>query len=162
MYRVRKIIVDTQYQDYLARIAAAERERIYCKHDYNHALYVARLAYLIALESGCEQRFEVKPLVYAAGLLHDIGRWVQYARGEDHCQAAPQLAEPLLLKAGFGREKTGVIIEGIVQHRSPQGSEIGGWLAKADDLSRDCYGCQGRPSCYKAEEMLKLHRSLEF
>ncbi len=158
MHRVRKIIADAQYQDYLARTAEAEKERIYCKHDYQHALYVARISCLIALES---RRFELKPLVYAAGLLHDIGRWVEYATGEDHCQAASPLAEPLLFRAGFSREETDVIIEGIVQHRSPQGSKIGEWLARADDLSRDCYGCQGRPSCYKAQQMLRLHRSLE-
>lgn len=162
MHRVRRIIADAQYQDYLVRIAVLERERIYCKHDYHHALYVARLAYLLALESGCEQGHRVKPLVYAAGLLHDIGRWVEYGSGQDHCRAAVPLAEPLLLRAGFGVAETNDIIEGIAQHRVPQDSEIGGWLARADDLSRNCHGCQGRASCYKAEEMLELHRHLEF
>lgn len=161
MDKVRAILNDPEYQGYLQLIAEAETDRVYCKHDYHHALVVARLTYLLALEQKLETPFALKPLIYAAGVLHDIGRWVEYGGGEDHCSAGARLAKPLLLRAGFTTGETAFILAGIREHRQPGESQLGRLLARADDLGRDCYRCLASGTCYKREEMLRLHRSLE-
>ncbi len=161
MDRVRTIIDDADYRQYLNLIAEAEEERIYCRHDYHHALYVARLTYLLALDDRLETLSREKALLYAAGLLHDIGRWLEYSTGEDHCIASARLAEPILKRAGFRQNEIDVICNGVREHRSPSKSQLGGLLAKADDLSRDCYRCQSTDTCYKAEEMLQMQRFLD-
>lgn len=161
MNRVRAILDDSEYEHYLKLIDQAEAERVYCRHDYHHALSVARLAYLLALEEKLELPYELKPLIYAAGLLHDIGRWVEYVEGEDHCAAGARLAKPLLLRVGFNQGETRQILAGIREHRKPAGSTLGRLLAEADDLCRDCYRCSASADCYKQEQMLRLHRSLK-
>ena len=160
MDRVKAIIADREYQDYLALISEAERDRLYCKHDYQHALYVARLSYLIAIEEKIVLS-KMKELVYAAGLLHDIGRWQEYSTGTDHCEASADLALPILQRAGYLHHEIESICTAIREHRKPKDSRIGGLLAVADDLSRDCMGCRGRNSCYKLEQMLRLQATMD-
>ena len=159
MDRVKAIIADREYQDYLALISEAERDRLYCKHDYQHALYVARLSYLIAIEEKIVLS-NIKELIYAAGLLHDIGRWQEYSTGTDHCEASSVLALPILQRAGYLNHEIESISTAIREHRKPKDSQIGRLLALADDLSRDCMGCPGRCSCYKLEKMLRLQANM--
>ncbi|HHX77430.1 MAG TPA: phosphohydrolase, partial [Firmicutes bacterium] len=52
MERINKIIQDPCYQAYLAKIAALEETRAYCRHDFNHFVAAARIAYLAYLEEG--------------------------------------------------------------------------------------------------------------
>ena len=160
MDKVRAIIADKEYQDYLSLISEAERDRLYCKHDYQHALYVARLSYLIALEEKIVLS-ERRELLYAAGLLHDIGRWQEYSTGMDHCEASAGLAIPILQRAGYLKPEIESICTAIREHRKPKDSQIGRLLALADDLSRDCMGCKGRNSCYKLEKMLRLQATMD-
>ncbi|MDA8442581.1 MAG: HDIG domain-containing protein [Peptococcaceae bacterium] len=160
MERVRAIVSDLDYNNYLRMIAEAEVNRVYCKHDYHHALSVARLAYLQALEAAIDSTVALKPVIYAAGLLHDIGRWQEYLTGKDHALVGAHLAAPILEKHGFSGQEVGMIVTGISEHRSPQVSWLGKMLATADDLCRECYRCESTDTCYKAKKMIKLHDSL--
>lgn len=161
MHRVRIILQDKDYRRYLDLNAKAEQQRIYCKHDYYHAVYVARLTYLLAMDKDFEKAVSLKPLIYAAGVLHDIGRWVEYDTGEDHALVSARLAGPILQQAGFSSEEIKSIVIAVSEHRRSDASGLGALLAEADDLSRECHRCAAVETCYKSERMLELQNCLE-
>jgi putative nucleotidyltransferase with HDIG domain len=156
--RVNKLITDPVYQDYLQKIAEAEKERLYCRHGLDHSLTVARIAYAYLLEQGWT--LAGKEMVYAVALLHDIGRWAEYAGGQDHAQAGAILARPLLEKAGFDSREIKIITKAIGEHSSHRAanlSVLGRALALADDWARNCLQCQAKDSCHKfTEEMNQI------
>ena len=43
MKRIAKIISDQQYKQFLIKNEEAELDRLFCLHDFNHLLHVARL-----------------------------------------------------------------------------------------------------------------------
>ena len=137
-------------------ISGLEKERRFCKHGFEHGLNVARIAYSYMLEKG-----EVglsREGVYAAGLLHDIGRWVEYQTGEDHAEASARLALPLLETSGFSSEEILVILQGIREHRRHHEDKLsclGKALALADDWARDCRHCSSQGECYKFNHTMK-------
>ena len=90
MKRVNAIWQHKVYQDCLERVRAWEEDREFCRHTPEHFLDVARLTWILALEAGIPAE---KELVYAAGLLHDIGRFRQYEEGIPHEEASAQIAE---------------------------------------------------------------------
>jgi len=152
MKRITKIISDPQYKHFLVQNEQSELNRSFCRHDFNHLLHVARLTYLLVLENNLEHLIR-KDVAYAAGLLHDIGRWHQYENGSDHAQQSAILAKPLLLKAGFEQKEIEMIIEAIMKHRNkkecgnkenPGLPEV---LKRADNLSRPCLLCPVKNSC---------------
>ena len=71
MNRVDLILEHPKYQEYLDKIKQAEEKRIFCLHNMNHFLDVARIAYIMNLE---EELGIAKEIIYATALLHDIGR----------------------------------------------------------------------------------------
>ena len=158
MELVNRILSDPEYQAFLRENARREEDRVFCRHDLRHMLDVARLAYILLLESG--QLANVSPrrgreLVYAAGLLHDIGRWRQYDGDGDHAAAGAALSGPICGRAGFTEDQARLISRAIAEHRAADGesSLLGQALSRADDLSRDCYRCGAREHCYKAGRM---------
>ena len=63
------------FQEYYDKLKEAERGRKFCRHQMEHLLDVARIAYILNLEQKLGIRKEV---IYAAALLHDIGKYRQY------------------------------------------------------------------------------------
>ena len=112
MERINRLIFDEEYASICLRIRP-EETRIFCKHDFEHLLNVARLTYLLLLEEGCP--FISKEQAYAAGLLHDIGRWKKYLDGVDHADARPRRSHPASLR--LPARKIDLIVEAIRQHR---------------------------------------------
>lgn len=159
--RVQLILQDPFFQECLARNKTRETARVFCRHDYQHAADVARIAYILVLESGELGRFmelyglkgypAVREVVYAAGLLHDIARWLQYDNGDDHALAGARLAGPLLAGAGFGKVDRELICEAIAEHRTSAVKKtwLGTILSRADDLSRPCPQCGVKSECRK-------------
>lgn len=150
MTRVNKLLDNKSYFLYMEKINCLEKERIFCKHGFEHGLSVARIAYSYLLEKG-EIRLG-KEVIYAAALLHDIGRWVEYQTGEDHAVASARLALPLLKECGFSPEEIQIILVGITEHRQHHDdglSLLGEALAIADDWARDCRYCPAQNQCYK-------------
>lgn len=81
MNRVNQILFHPRYRQALEQTELWERDRKFCRHGISHFLDVARLAYIRCLE----ERLDVdKDVIYAAALLHDIGRYQQYERGTPH------------------------------------------------------------------------------
>ncbi len=168
MDRLKAIINDHFYIECLAKNADREKERRFCRHDYRHMDEVARVSYNILLDSGGLAEIAVsgelsgsdvtREVVYAAGLLHDIARWVQYDTGEDHALAGARLARGTLARAGFDAREKAVVLRAIREHRRGGlgASLLGKILCLADDLARPCATCEARMDCYKIEQMEKI------
>lgn len=172
--RVGRILQDGFYRQYLAENAAREVDRPFCRHDFQHMLDVARISYILlvegnelgelARECGCASLQAVKEVVYAAGLLHDIGRFQQYDCGEDHAAAGARLACPILERAGFSPQEIEVITRAIAAHRRGDrwGGLLGRILCRADDLARPCAFCAAKEGCYKAARMETAREALVY
>lgn len=155
MSRVNQILEHEDYICYMEKIDVLEKERLFCKHGFEHGLNVARIVYAYLLEKG--ELFLPKESVYASAFLHDIGRWVEYETGEDHAEASARLALPLLQACSFSSDDIQVILKGIREHRRlPEGSLtlLGVALALADDWARDCRHCSVQALCYKHNQAM--------
>lgn len=153
MNRFNDILHSEKYNEFLNRIAFLEKDRIFCKHDLEHFLNVARIAYVLVLENEIDIS---KELVYTTALLHDIGRFVQYENGTDHEIASVELSKPLLEQAGFSEAEENIIINGIIGHRRGGNTQFGDIMYKSDKLSRECYRCQSSSQCNWKEENKNL------
>lgn len=159
MDRINGILEHPEYEEHLAKIELLEKDREFCKHDYAHAIAVARItqAYL----SDQKVRGISRELVYAAALLHDIGRWVEYQTGEDHALTGARMAEAILHDCNYLPEEIALVQRAVCEHRcspeEPDLSVLGQALARADDWSRDCRHCSARGRCHKfTDKMLKI------
>lgn len=145
------LINDEQYRLCLQKNTVLEESREFCKHSFEHLLDVARLAYILLLEEG-RLKF-LKEVVYAAGLLHDIGRWKEYEDGTDHGAFGAELAKPILNRAGFESKEVELIAVAIASHRWPEeqvggpSSRLGHALKKADAYARLCFTCSAANRC---------------
>lgn len=68
MERIDRIMENSIYLEKQNRLDELEKERIYCRHGLDHAISVARIMYIKALEQ--KLSFD-KELIYAAALLQD-------------------------------------------------------------------------------------------
>lgn len=153
MERVNRIWRHPEYQELLGKLEKLEEERIFCRHDMEHFLAVARLTYIYALE---EKSSLDKELIYAAALLHDIGRPMEYTEGIPHHEASGKIAERLLPLCGFSEEETARVLEAVLCHRktSEGETELGRLLRQADKASRCCFLCGARDDCKWPEEKM--------
>lgn len=152
MDRVNKILEHRLYREYVHRNEKEEENRQFCRHGMTHFLDVARIAWHLNTE---EHAGIDKELIYAAALLHDIGRHLQYTDGVPHEQAGVLLAPPILEECGFEKKETEVILSAIAAHRdeSVSGrSSLDGILYRADKLSRPCYWCGKEADCNWKQE----------
>jgi len=150
MPRVDAILHDEEYRSYLEKNKKAERDRQYCRHDMTHLLDVCRVGYAMILERKLPY---TKELMYAAGLLHDVGRWVQVSEGVDHAKAGAVMAEPILKRCGFSKEESQVIVQAIACHREQNHpDEFSKVLYDADKQSRPCFACPEIASCKRFKD----------
>jgi HD superfamily phosphodiesterase len=147
MKRINQILANEDYIKYLSKNKEAEGGRIYCHHDIAHFLDVSRIAYIISLE---EKLNVNKEILYAMGLLHDIGRWMEYESGIDHALASKNLAEGILLDCDFSETEIQEILTAIESHRNIKSTSVlGDLLYRADKLSRNCLHCSAIGTCKK-------------
>lgn len=156
MERIEKILHHRQYRIWLENNAVAEKDRIFCRHDLEHSLAVARISYILWLEQQGDPK--EKPYFYGAALLHDIGKWQKKDYPEkDHGALSAALAQEILGDCGFNKKEQEKIIRAILWH---SGSERRAEIAQkeiktfeevfylADKLSRDCWRCAAQDACY--------------
>lgn len=153
---MNQILKHAVYQEEMEKIKQWEKDRIYCKHGLSHQLDVARIAYLISLE---EKINLDKRLIYAAALLHDIGRGRQYEEGISHEKASIGLAKQILQDCAFIEEERKLILAAIEEHRTAQEEKEAGkemqlnqLLYQADKKSRNCFACLAVSSCHWTQE----------
>lgn len=150
MTKIDMILADEEYRSAMAKIEYFEKDRVFCRHGLNHSLDVARIAWIYCLE---EKLTIDKEVVYAAALVHDIGRSAEYETGESHDAAGVRLFAPLLCKSGFSEREQEAICAAVAGHRqshkdSTQADILSELLYKADKQSRLCFMCAARDSCY--------------
>lgn len=148
MERVERIRNHKLYIDCMASIDEAEKDRIYCLHNLEHTLDVARIAYILSMEKGLSLE---KELIYAMALIHDLGRSRQYQTGEDHHQAGGPIADIILEDCGFSDKEIRILREAVVAHQAPvagSGNPYLDILYQADKLSRNCFHCKASDTCY--------------
>ncbi|AOY76309.1 HD domain-containing protein [Clostridium formicaceticum] len=153
MERVNAILNHPQYGVYLQKNMEAEKDRIFCRHNLQHFLDVARVGYIIALE----KKFNVsKEIIYTAALLHDIGRWRQYADGTDHAAMSAMLSKDILKDCNFSEDEIQLVLTAIEKHRKGKNlvSELDFVLYEGDKKSRPCVACKTIEGCnrFKKDE----------
>lgn len=156
MERIDAILCNESYQKHIKKNLAAEENRIFCRHNMEHFLDVARIGWIINLE---EQIGLDKEYIYAAALLHDIGRHVQYENSVPHELASAQLAPEILRACGFDEAESEEILEAIRNHRNvavADRCDLSGVLYRADKASRACFACQACKLCDWSREKKNL------
>lgn len=150
MKRVNEIVLHPMFRDRLERLQILESERIFCRHDLTHLLDVARVMWIAVLEHQFPLDQEV---VYAAALLHDLGRVDQIEWGVPHDQASAELASQILPEAGFTPEETRRILQAILGHRRDGSKDLlGQLLYQADKTCRNCWCCGAKRECNWPDE----------
>ncbi len=141
-----------RYQDAMTVIKNCEKTRVFCRHGLTHSLDVARIAQIINLQNQLDIPQDV---VYAAALLHDIGRACEYTDGTPHEEAGCLLARNILEESEYSLEEKQEILETVLLHRGvPEEDEptsLPGLIKKADKLSRLCFDCEASEDCFWPE-----------
>ena len=159
---IQAIVHHPVYVSWYERLLKAEETRIFCCHDMTHLLDVARIAYIKNLEDA--QGFS-QEIIYAAALLHDIGKAAQYEDGTPHEIIGAEIALSILNDINtqvpspyFTGEEVRAIARAIREHRRcPEGSsELGRLLYTADKASRACFACPAREACSWAPEKMNM------
>lgn len=166
------------YREFVEEIHMAESFRIYCGHEIDHAMDVARLAWIYYLEDWMKGNAEKKPdddfanegiayiwnpnmeetkdLFYVAALLHDIGRVAQYETGVHHAVAGIEPAKQILMDIQAPIDWVGQILDVIAEHSDKEASHVEKnlqyYIAKADHDCRLCFSCLAADSCKWTEE----------
>lgn len=146
MERVNNILEDIAYNELITDIKRWESKREFCKHNMRHFLDVARIAYIMVLEREMNVK---KDVIYAIGLLHDIGRGEQYENKTPHEEASAKLAPSILQRSGYTENEIETIISCIKNHRNKENIEgsLEEIIYRADKLSRPCYSCKAENKC---------------
>ena len=150
MKRIDKIYNHPLYKEIMGKISQLEESRIYCLHGVEHAMDVARIAYIINLE---EKANIDKEIIYATSLLHDLGRGINY---ENHAQESVLLAKKILPDCNFSENETEQITNAISIHGDDKNMGLSGIIQRADKLSRLCYNCKSISTCKWKKEELNL------
>lgn len=164
MERIKQIMQHPLYRKNQQRIEELERERIFCKHGLAHSMDVARILYILVLERG----FSVpKDVIYAAALLHDIGRAIQYEEKIPHHEAGAEIARVVLKDCGYGPSEIVQITEAVAAHQNRRELSVDNetvslqsLLYEADKLSRNCFACKAQKECYWENE--KRNYSIQY
>ena len=151
MHRITRILHDPEYIGHMRKILRTEYDRLFCHHGFGHAVSVARIAYILAMEENLPYS---KEMLYAVALLHDVGRYTELEKSMSHHEAGAILAEDYLIRAGFTEEERKEICNAIREHKEygGQNGTLSGVLYRADKLSRNCFLCDAQKDCYWPEE----------
>lgn len=124
-----------------------------------------------------------KTLIYAAALLHDLGRAEENLTGTPHHEAGAKLSAQIMKDCGFSMEEIHMVCEAILNHRGSVVSELDGepknglqrareterdaarmrkgrrlaeLLYRADKKSRCCFACPAAAECNWSDEKKNL------
>lgn len=150
MDKINEIFNNKKYNDYLKRLIKLEETREFCGHNIEHFLAVSRIAYIKVLE---EELPYSKEVIYAIGLLHDIGRVLEYEKNIPHNEGSVIIAKEILKETSYTNQEKDVILKAIYSHRKEVEEDT---LAKiiylSDKLSRNCFNCKAEDKCYWSKD----------
>ena len=155
MKNIDIIFNNVQYRNALKSLKEYEKDREFCNHTIEHFIDVARIAYIMVLEENLNISKEV---IYAIGLLHDIGRVKQYEEGISHDIASVEMSKEILKETNFTSDEINIILSGIASHRKESDKRLEEIIYKADKLSRQCFNCKVKRECYWKDEKKNLAR----
>jgi uncharacterized protein len=173
--RCQKIYDHPLYQKHFESLQELEKDRIFCRHTFEHFMDVARIAYIMNLE---QELGLSKEIIYAAALLHDIGRDEQYINGTPHEVASAKIAEEILGGCGFSDDEIRMIVGAIKSHRGSkensneencpgtreESSEsvfnLSRIIYTADKASRQCFSCKAQEECNWSMDKRNLEISI--
>ena len=148
MDRVHQIQKHPLFQELYQKLQNEEKDRIFCRHTMEHFLDVARLMYIYSLEDRADIG---KDLIYAAALLHDLGRYAQNVSGTPHHIAGSQIAGEILKDCSFTADEIQSVQDAISGHRNQSSvvsvDKLTAYLYRADKASRNCFSCLVRSAC---------------
>ena len=151
--KYQRILKNRSYISLINNIESKERNRFFCRHGMEHLIAVARIAYIISLE---EQSGISKDIIYAASLLHDIGRAEEYDTGRSHNEAGAEKAEAILRECDYSDDEIKEITEAIRTHGHDgypeKAAPLERLLCMADKLSRTCFNCPAHEECNWADD----------
>lgn len=153
MKRVDNILNDNLYVQCLEEIAECEKERVFCRHNIEHFINMARIAYIKVLEEKLDYK---KDLIYAIGLLHDIGRAKEYKENIPHHLASIEISKEILKDKGFSSKEIEIILLAIHDHRKGSINPLGRIVYESDKLSRACFSCNAEKECKWSKEKKNL------
>ncbi|MBP7188211.1 MAG: HD domain-containing protein [Ruminococcus sp.] len=141
-----KIIKNQRYRQLVKELEDMEKDRIFCGHDMEHFLNVARIALILCQENGIEADCDI---IYSAALLHDIGRVEEYRSGIPHDKASAVIAGDILSETGCPEDVKREIISLISAHRTAESgkTELEKIFFRADKKSRLCFCCKAQNEC---------------
>lgn len=144
--RINKILNNEEFKLLKIKLDKLEENRVFCKHDLNHSLDVARIMYIKSLEENL--KFS-KDIIYGAALLHDLGRVLQYENQIPHNEGSAIIAEKILLECDYSKEEIEIITKAIKSHRKDsENADFSKLLYDSDKLSRICFNCSSERECY--------------
>lgn len=150
MERIQPLLHNPTYCDSIRKIETLEKQRIYCRHGLPHLLDVARIAALLAADRNAAYPRDV---IYAAALLHDLGRLKQYTTGEPHAEAGVNMARELLQETAFTEQEQAEILDAVGRHQTGAAPDsLAQMIYEADEASRMCFTCPARDTCYWPEQ----------
>lgn len=157
MERIKRIQAHALFRELYEKLMEAEKDRFFCRHTMEHFLDVARLMYIYSLEDGADIK---KDLIYAAALLHDIGRYEQIAKGTPHDLASARIAGNIMPDCGFTKREIQAVQNAILGHRKKESTDcedrLTAYLYCADKKSRNCFACPAMPECSWPDEKKNL------
>ena len=154
MKRVNKLLNCEKFKNTLEKIENIEKTRIYCGHNFEHLLDVARISYMLNLEENLKID---KEIIYVTAFLHDIGRFEEYTSNIPHDVASAEFAKEVLAYCDFNKDEEKTIIDAILSHRkNDSDTPLGKILYRADKLSRNCFSCSAENTCYWSKEKKNL------
>lgn len=141
-----RILTNETYCKELDRLRKLEKDRVFCGHDIEHFLDVARIVMIICME----KNIEVEPdVIYSASLLHDIGRAEEYTENIPHHIAGKKKAEKILNETGCCEDMKKKILSLIFNHSNEDNEKDSpeSIFYTADKKSRLCFACASRDIC---------------
>lgn len=155
MERLNNILCNKEFKTYLSKTMEVERDRVFCRHDLDHFMSVARIAYIMNLERNLSLS---KEIIYSSALLHDIGRFMEYKNNIPHDEASGDLAPGILKECGFHEEEINIIVGAIKNHRNPHNlkDSLNEIIYLSDKASRSCFSCSVVDECRWSREKKNL------
>lgn len=165
LVRADNILKNDDFKQAVRLIEQAEADRIYCRHGLAHLLDVARIGALLLHEKAADMPELVKELdidmIYAAALVHDLGRAMEYADGTLHDKGSVIYAQKILPECGFDEGEVADIVMAVSHHRNEPAQQAGAYsrgqllceiLYVADKKSRPCFACDAADTCKWPDE----------
>lgn len=155
MKRVNAILIHPLYKLHYQKLEQTEQDRIFCCHQIPHLMDVARIAYILNLE---RQLGLEKEVIYAAALLHDIGKSLQYKEEIPHEIAGRGIAAEILYslptEVAFSAEESKDILDAVRGHRKlrEDPNVLEQLLYESDKASRLCFACPAEAKCNWSKE----------